>query len=179
LILPKIIASPPNSAKYHLREYNMPIFKFSRRPNVQELKNQKDVDGLIEALGYKDDHNVRLAAASALGRVGDTRAVDPLIDALDDRLVVKDVAAQALGHIGDRRAVEPLLTALDDEDWEIRSTVAKALGKIGDERAIQPLLCLLKDKYEIVRWHATQALEVITGESFGDDIAKWEEITQQ
>jgi hypothetical protein len=45
---------------------NMPLFNFSRRPNVQELKSQGDMDGLIEALSYEDDHNIRLAAASAL-----------------------------------------------------------------------------------------------------------------
>lgn len=38
----------------------MPLFSFSRRPNVQELKSQGDVNGLIEALDYGDDHNIRL-----------------------------------------------------------------------------------------------------------------------
>jgi HEAT repeat protein len=77
----------------------MPIFNFSRRPNVQELKTQGDIDGLIEALNYPDDHNIRLAAASALGKVGDSRAVDPLITALDDQQGVNEVAALALGEI--------------------------------------------------------------------------------
>ena len=49
----------------------MPLFNFSRRPNVQELKTQGDLDGLIEALNYQYDHNIRLAAASAPGKVGD------------------------------------------------------------------------------------------------------------
>jgi HEAT repeat protein len=157
----------------------MPIFKFSRRPNVQRLKTQGDVDGLIEALGYEDDHNIRLAAASALGRIGDTRAVKPLIVALDDRLRVKEVAAQALGEIGDPVAVEPLIATLGDENWEVRSTVAKALGKIGDPRAKKPLVNLLNDKSENVRWYASQALETIAGESFGEDIDQWEQKDNQ
>ena len=153
----------------------MPLFKFSRRPNVQQLKSQGDVNGLIEALSYQDDHNTRLAAASALGRVGDSQAVDPLIDALeDDQLGVIEIASLSLGEIGDSRAVEPLINALGDENWEVRSSLAKALGKIGDNRAIQPLINLLKDKNENVRWHAVQALEAITGESNGEDITKWE-----
>ncbi len=57
----------------------MPLFKFSRRPNVQELKSREDINGLIEALDYQDAHNIRLAAASALGRLGDSRAVNPLM----------------------------------------------------------------------------------------------------
>jgi HEAT repeat protein len=152
----------------------MPIFRFSRRPNVQSLKAQGDVDGLVDALGFEDDHNVRLAAASALGRIGDKRAVKPLIKALDDRRRVKEVAAQALGEIGDPRAVDSLVNTLGDKNWEIRSTVTKALGKIGDYRAIQPLINLLRDRSENVRWTASQALKAITGESFGEDISKWE-----
>jgi HEAT repeat protein len=144
----------------------MPLFKFSRRPNVQELKTQGDVDGLIEALNYQEDPNIRLAAASALGKVGDTQAVDPLVAALDDQQGVNEVAALALGELGDPRAVEPLAKTLVDENWEVRSSAAKALGKIGDERAVDPLINLFRDRNENVRWHTLQALEAITGESY-------------
>lgn len=150
----------------------MPLFKLSSRPNVQQQKSQGDVNGLIEALGYQDDHNIRLAAASVLGRVGDSRAVEPLIDALDDQQGVNEVAALALGEIGDSRAVEPLINALGDENWEVRSSAAKALGKIGDDRAVEQLINLLRDKNENVRWHAVQALEAITGESYGMSTSK-------
>lgn len=153
----------------------MSMFNFSRRPNVHELKSQGDVDGLIAALGYPDDHNIRLSAASALAKVGDSRAVNPLITALDDQRGVKEVAALALGEIGDPRAVEPLVDELANENWEVRSSVAKALGKLGDDRAIQPLINLLKDRNENVRWHTVRSLEEITGESYGMDITKWEQ----
>jgi HEAT repeat protein len=152
--------------KSRIRRRKMPLFNFSRPPNVQELKAQGDVDGLIEALNFQDDHNIRLAAASALGNVGDSRAVDPLISALDDEPGVNEMAALALGEIGDPRAVEPLTAILDDENWELRSSAAKALGKIGDDRAVDPLTNLLRDKNEIVRWHSLQALEAITGETY-------------
>jgi HEAT repeat protein len=152
----------------------MPLFKFSRRPNVQELKTLGDVDGLIEALNYQDDHNIRLAAASALGTVADARAVEPLISALDDQQGVNEMAALALGEIGDPRAVEPLTKTLGNENWEVRSSAAKALGKIGDDRAIDPLINLLRDKNENVRWHAVQALEGITGESYSMNTTNWD-----
>lgn len=90
----------------------MLFFKFSRRPNVQQLKSDQDVDGLIEALKYKDDHNVRLAAASALGRIKDSRAVEPLISALEDHPSVREVAALALGEIGDLKNQSGLFSAL-------------------------------------------------------------------
>jgi HEAT repeat protein len=152
----------------------MPLFSFSSRPNVQELKSQGDVDGLIDALGYQEDHNIRLTAASALGTIGDTRAVEPLIAALDDEQGVSEVAALALGEIGDPRAVEPLTNSLGDDNWEVRSSAAKALGKIGDDRAVDPLVNLLGDKNENVRWHTVQALEEITGESYSMNTNNWD-----
>lgn len=56
--------------------------------------------------------------------------------------------------------------------WEVRSSAAKALGKIGDDRAVEQLINLLRDKNENVRWHAVQALEAITGESYGMSTSK-------
>jgi HEAT repeat protein len=153
----------------------MPIFNLSRRPDVQRLLINKDIDGLIDALGYQDDHNIRLDAASALGRIGDEKAVDPLIIALDDEPRVREVSAKALGEIGDPRAVDSLISMLDNADWEIRGTIAKALGKIGDPGAINTLIDLLQDKRENVRWYATQALENITSETFGDDVVMWKQ----
>lgn len=147
---------------------------FNSRPDVLALKSKGDIDGLIEALNYDKDHNLRISAAWALGELGDSSAIEPLIDALDDRKLVKDVIAKALGEIGQPQAVEPLLDLLGDESWEVRGTAAKSLGKIGDTRAVEPLIKTLGDKNEIVRWNSSQALENITGESLGDDAAKWQ-----
>ena len=85
---------------------------------------------------------------------------------------MKEVAALSLGEIGDSQAVEPLINALGDENWEVRSSAAKALGKIGNDRAVEQLINLLRDKNENVRWHAVQALEAITGESYGMSTSK-------
>jgi HEAT repeat protein len=148
----------------------MPLFNLSRRPNVQELKSQEDVDGLIEALNFPDDPNIRLDAASALGQIGDSRAVKPLIAALDDQQGVIEMAALALGEMGDPRAVDPLTEPLNHGNWEVRSSAAKALGKIGDERAVDPLTKLLDDRNESVRWHTVQALESITGDTYSTNM---------
>ena len=143
----------------------MPFFNFHKRPNIQNLKATKDIDGLISALEYPDDHNIRLAAASALGKIGDGRAVNPLITRLKDQRRVREAAVQSLGLIGDERAVDPLMTLLEDESWEVRSTVAKALGRIGAIRAIPHLKELLDDDNDNVRWYASQAIEELEGKS--------------
>lgn len=98
-------------------------------------------------------------AARALGRIGDSRAVEPLIAALtDENSSVRRHAASALGHIGDTVAVEPLISALEDADSNVRLSAVTALGSIGDARAVDPLIFGLKDKKYYVRRNAAIAL---------------------
>jgi predicted NACHT family NTPase len=83
---------------------------------------------------------VRHAAAKALGRLGDRRAVEPLIARLGDKdSFVRRAAAEALGVLGDRRAVEPLIARLGDEDVWVRRAAEEALRRLGDGRAVEPL----------------------------------------
>ena len=54
----------------------------------------------------------------------------------DENGNVRRLAASALGKIGDPRAVEPLLTLLASESKpQVRQYAIKALGKIGDPKA--------------------------------------------
>ncbi len=64
-------------------------------------KNKKqDVNNLINVLLYDRDWKVRRDAAEALGKIGDARAVEPLIQALKDKKEVVQIAAKkALGKI--------------------------------------------------------------------------------
>lgn len=123
---------------------------FFGKPNVERMRNLRDIQGLIKALGYqkgKDSKDIRSAATEALGEMKDRRAVEPLITALlhDDHPHVREGAARALGKLGDVRAVEPLLVKLKDaEDYDyVRASVAEALGALGDTRAVEPLVATL------------------------------------
>jgi thiol-disulfide isomerase/thioredoxin len=88
---------------------------------------------------------------------------DLLVALHDPSLKVVGFAASALGAIGDTSAVGPLLKvfqALPDNREEAKAHVADALGKLGDKRAIAPLaasLQVIRDP-EYVRW-AKPALE--------------------
>jgi len=53
-------------------------------PNVEKLKEKRDLKGLIKALRYKRDGVVRQTAAEVLGEIGDARAAVPLRSALGD-----------------------------------------------------------------------------------------------
>lgn len=72
---------------------------FDRKPNVEKLREKRDVEGLMKALKHKDI-NVRLGAAEALGRIGDARAEKPLTEVLkDEGFYVQRSAKEALEKI--------------------------------------------------------------------------------
>ncbi|OGP90342.1 MAG: hypothetical protein A2156_00055 [Deltaproteobacteria bacterium RBG_16_48_10] len=66
-----------------------------------------------------------------MGKIGDLRAVEPLIGLLGDMEIRFDVVS-ALGKLQDARAEEPLKDLLDDPDAEFREEVILALEIIGE-----------------------------------------------
>ena len=74
---------------------------------------------------------------------------------------VRSDVATALGQIGDPRAVGPLIGALGDSDEYVRAGAAEALGRIGDARAVEPLLKVLKDYPPRVNKAVAQALVLL------------------
>jgi HEAT repeat protein len=73
---------------------------------------------------------VQIAAVTALGALGDERAVPHLIPLLDHELLALP-AAEALGKIGDPCALEPLTRIASSKDRWLAAAVAEALTAIG------------------------------------------------
>lgn len=96
---------------------------------------------------------LRMAAATGLGRVGDPNVTAALVKRLDDAdSRVRARSAAACGRIGDPRAVEPLEARLQsDGDIDVRTAAAEALGEIGTEGALTVLLENADDPNESVR----------------------------
>ncbi|MCU0630179.1 MAG: HEAT repeat domain-containing protein [Methanoregulaceae archaeon] len=127
-------------------------------PDITQLKQQKDIHGLINALMYKD-LDIQWKAAEALGEMGQ-EGTNHLLIALQSRNKhVRLGVTEALGEIKSREAVEPLMQALHDPDNEVRWEAALALGEIGDGRAIPSLVERLKDSDRFVRYGAAVALD--------------------
>ncbi len=127
-------------------------------PDIDQLKQHKDIHGLIQALTYKD-LDIQWRAAEALGEMG-TDGTKHLLVALQSRNKhVRLGVMEALGEIKATEAVQPLRDAIHDPDNEVRWEAALALGEIGDDRAIPSLVEGLKDRDRFVRYGAAVALD--------------------
>lgn len=140
---------------------------------LTDNKDQRAVQPLLEALN-DSKWDVRTKAMDALGEIGDTSAVKPLIKILKDKKkedIERAYAASALGRIKDPRAVKHLIAALksgdpDKKAWfsNIRGQAITALGEIGDPRAVKPLLEALNSKNAAIVQAAAEALGKIDDE---------------
>jgi HEAT repeat protein len=120
------------------------------------------VPALTEAL-RNQNVRVRQMAAVALREIADKKAVEPLIQALNDRdSGVRGTATEALINIG-KPSVKPLIQALKDENKDVRLDAVIALGGIGDKHAVEPLKQTQQDKDKVVRAAAEKALQYILG----------------
>lgn len=139
----------------------MGIFDWLFKPDVEKLKEERDIRGLVEALGHKN-RKVRRSAATALAvlahqGIADETAMNALNKALSDEdSYVSDFAGEAfVAMLKSKRDIKGLIDALSHRVSQ-GTSAAKALGEIGDETAIDPLIKALGDV--IVRKSAIRSL---------------------
>jgi HEAT repeat protein len=155
-------------------------------PETSEASVKIDASAVEQLIVALKDRDVclRTSAAWVLGRLGDKRAVEPLVAALGDARVTGDgwggrvqpaLAAVALGRLGDKRAVKPLIDALKHYPPSLkipgridlvafarlaRRGAAKILDALVDvgPPAVEPLIGVLKDENALVRSFAAEGL---------------------
>ncbi len=139
---------------------------------ISNYKETRSITPILYCLNNKNEHyKFRLAAAEALGKIGDKNAVEPLIDVVSDEneksIYVRESAAIALGMIGDMRAVDPFLSILEakknflDKFTFLKERVIEALGKIdfaSNKRVISVFKNALLDESPQVRLNAVESL---------------------
>jgi len=95
---------------------------------LAEIPDERVVPALIDLL---DSQHVivRQTVAEVLGKIGDPRAVVPLIDALQSTFssTIRHIIIRALENIGDLRALPHIVPFLEDEDPHVRSRSEKAI----------------------------------------------------
>lgn len=125
-------------------------------PDTEKMEAAGDIDGLVKALSDKKRPAVRRKAAESLGRIGQIRALEPLLAALKDAdQEVCEAAVEALGQMG-APAAEQLMDATtmayalamyrgQREELAVHKGALKALVQIGAPAA-EPLVGALKDE---------------------------------
>ncbi len=142
---------------------------------IKAISNYKDIKAvtpLLYCLNNKNEnYKFRLAAAEALGKIGDKNAVESLIDVVSDEneksVYVRESAALALGMIGDARALDAFVGILEakktflDKFTFLKERIIEALNKIdfsNNKRAIAALKEALNDESSQVRINAIESL---------------------
>jgi HEAT repeat protein len=122
------------------------------------------VEPLIAAL-RQGDIEVRRAAARILGRIGDPRAVDPLVNialGMDPKPLRAD-ADKALLAIGEP-ALASIIEGLKRPGGNALAEAADLLGRMGDPQAVAPLAAALHFAPGYRRGYVVKALGQIGGE---------------
>ncbi|CAK9105615.1 Uncharacterized protein SCF082_LOCUS49223 [Durusdinium trenchii] len=121
----------------------------------------EEVPLLIESL-EDSFFAVPLAAQEALGRLGDERAVPPLVARVRE-LRSRAGAVQALKSIG-APAEQGVQQLLDDDEWTVRFEACKLLAEIGTEKSLPLLEDLAEsDANGVVKRFAENAVKEIRG----------------
>lgn len=118
---------------------------------------EQATEHLIPILANGPSDTMRVMTASALGSIGDPKAIEPLIAILkDEALIVRRDAVRALGNIGAKNTeaarivIRPICEALGDTNSIVQRSAASALAEIGQEypdlaaEAVPMLLSSLK-----------------------------------
>ncbi len=125
----------PNVVKQVLAELR-DVNKDKRRTAVMKLGMMGGEEAVLNLMMVVKNRNedliVRGRAALMLGKIGDARAVGPLIEALDaPGFQTPLYAAQSLGKLGDPRAIQPLLRLLDTDHDKFREAARESLTRLG------------------------------------------------
>ena len=91
----------------------------------------------------------------------------------DEEARVRRRAALAIGRVGLSDGVEPLVAALGDADPEVRQMAAFALGLLASRSAVQPLTAALADLSPLVQGSAAEALGLIADPSAADAVGRF------
>ncbi|MCK5226703.1 MAG: HEAT repeat domain-containing protein [Desulfobulbaceae bacterium] len=121
-------------------------------------------DALIGLL-HDPDWWVRAKAATALGRLGDKRAVPPLLEMAKDGEINR-VIPKVLVAIDETEAVGYLRRFLAGGMKLLKIASMRALAKLKDIESLEALKKLLGDPDEDVRNEAVSALKTMTGKIF-------------
>jgi len=124
-------------------------------------KDDKLIEGLVEALKNKENAGCRNAAVEILIQLGKF-SVYPLMSVFREMdHNVKKFIIDILGEIGDRRSTQFLIKVLKEKNENVRLAGVEALGKLKDVQVVPYFLKLLDDKSSLFNFTIIKSLEMI------------------
>ena len=139
-----------------LGNHRDPTIRAMLLPALAKNPSRETFDQLT--LGLRDpDLSVRVAAISAMGTLGDPRAITTLEPIAANGLVGERIAAlKALVELG---RAEAAFAALDDESWRVRLALAEVLPDLPGEPDSDLATRLLDDLSAEVQYQAVVAIQ--------------------
>lgn len=121
-----------------------------------ELRDPAGLPLLVRLLG-DEVPDVKRVAIVSLGKIGDARAVGPLIEVALQEPLLRYTAGESIVRIG-KFAVPALLEILKGSDPSRVLEAVIVLGRIKDPSAADAVSTLLSHRFAIVRGHAAETL---------------------
>jgi HEAT repeat protein len=106
----------------------------------------------------KDKRRTAIMKLGMIGGEDALRTLISVVRNHHEDLIVRGRAALMLGKLGDLRAVQSLIEALDAPGYQTPLNAAQSLGELGDPRAIPSLVSMLDSSHDAYRKVAQEAL---------------------
>ncbi len=109
-----------------------------RKPDVEELRKDKDLEGLLKALRYPGNPLIRAQAAQALGQLNNSLAIESLIRStqLDPVVEVQAAARQALEEMfgtNARNVIQAYPIYADEKPWIVEKEAVDPVEELESE----------------------------------------------
>jgi HEAT repeat protein len=125
--------------------------KAAAADSLGALRCQEAYEDLERAYRGTKEWLLQFSIIAALAEVGEPRAYDLLVEALQSPVdLVQTAAVTALGELSEARSVPHLLPFVTSDDWQMRFRVAQALARIGTPDTQAALTQLAQDSVEQV-----------------------------
>lgn len=135
----------PAEALIRLLDHDMAELRMAAATAIGNQAATEAIPTVLEHL-TDDDPRVRVRVIEVVGRVGDPRAVDPLMGLTEVApAAVRESIARSLGGIGGPAALDALEPLLNDESPDVRAAAVIALGEFEVCRPIERLVERLAD----------------------------------
>jgi len=144
--------------------------------NAPDRKARNRAAAAVEkAIKKEESPRVRIAALGFLYRLGTARALDRvLVGIVDPAPPVREWVRALVRDRPDTRLHEAVIRAMkEDSSWRFRASMVDLLLEGRWSTTRRALVDALDDKHVAVSARAAEALERLTGRSFGTDRRKW------